>query len=135
MIKSECVLEVRYYETDRMGIVHHSNYIRYFECGRHKLLQDIGLPVEEVEARGYQIPVVTAKCTYKVSATMGDILKVVSTVEEKPMAKIKVKAKIINTKDDTLMADGEVVIGLIDGKTKRPVRLPGFMLEVMDKYF
>ena len=135
MIKSECVLEVRYYETDRMGIVHHSNYIRYFECGRHKLLQDIGLPVEEVEARGYQIPVVTAKCTYKVSATMGDILKVVSTVEEKPMAKIKVKAKIINTKDDTLMADGEVVIGLIDGKTKRPVRLPCFMLEVMDKYF
>ena len=35
-IYSETQIEVRYYETDQMGIVHHSNYIRYFECGRHQ---------------------------------------------------------------------------------------------------
>ena len=49
---SETSLEVRYYETDLMGIVHHSNYIRYFECGRHQCLIDLGLPIYEIEKRG-----------------------------------------------------------------------------------
>ena len=49
MIESTLYLEVRYYETDQMAIVHHSNYIRYFECGRAKLMQDVGFPVERME--------------------------------------------------------------------------------------
>ena len=55
MVTSELDLEVRYYETDLMGIVHHSNYIRYFECGRNKWIRDVGLPIEELEASGTTI--------------------------------------------------------------------------------
>ena len=111
MIVSECTLEVRYYETDLMGIVHHSNYIRYFECGRHKMLQDIGMPIEEVERRGYMLPVVSTYCVYKTPAKMGDILRIVSTMKEMPKAKIKVFAQIFN-QENSLIAEGEVVIGL-----------------------
>ena len=49
MYVSEINLEVRYYETDLMGIVHHSNYIRYFECGRDDALVKLGLPVKQIE--------------------------------------------------------------------------------------
>ena len=48
MIKTEHYLDVRYYETDQMGIVHHSNYIRYFECGRTDMLKKLGLPIERI---------------------------------------------------------------------------------------
>lgn len=44
-IESKVDIEVRYYETDKMGIVHHSNYVRYFECGRHQFLIDAGIPI------------------------------------------------------------------------------------------
>ena len=46
MLKSELFLDVRYYETDQMGIVHHSNYVRYFECGRTAMLKELGLPLK-----------------------------------------------------------------------------------------
>ena len=49
MIKTELELDVRYYETDQMGIVHHSNYIRYIECGRSDMMEKLGLPISEVE--------------------------------------------------------------------------------------
>ena len=49
MIVHETFLDVRYYETDLMGIVHHSNYVRYFECGRIAMLEDIGIPISKIE--------------------------------------------------------------------------------------
>ena len=49
MMQSELFLDVRYYETDQMGIVHHSNYVRYFECGRTDMLKKLGLPIEKIE--------------------------------------------------------------------------------------
>lgn len=134
MIVSECELEVRYYETDLMGIVHHSNYIRYFECGRHKMLQDINLPIPEIEKRGYMLPVVSTYCVYKTPAKMGDILRIVSTMKDPPKAKIKVQAQIFNQEND-LVAEGEVVLGFIHADTRKPTRRPDFVEEVMSKYF
>lgn len=134
MLVSECELEVRYYETDLMGIVHHSNYIRYFECGRHKLLQDVNLPIPEIEKRGYMLPVVSTYCVYKTPAKMGDILRIVSTMKEPPKAKIKVQTQIFNQNND-LVAEGEVVLGFIHADTRKPTRRPDFVEEVMSKYF
>lgn len=90
-IKSETQIEVRYYETDLMGIVHHSNYIRYFECGRHQFLLDVGLPITELEKSGIMMPVVSVEAHYHTPARMGDILRVVSRVEKEPMARVEVR--------------------------------------------
>ena len=59
MMQSELFLDVRYYETDQMGIVHHSNYVRYFECGRTDMLKKLGLPIEKIEEAGVMLPVVS----------------------------------------------------------------------------
>ena len=75
MLKSELFLDVRYYETDQMGIVHHSNYVRYFECGRTAMLKELGLPLEKLEETGVMLPVVSVECRYKVPAKLGDTLK------------------------------------------------------------
>lgn len=145
MIKTECNLEVRYYETDLMGIVHHSNYIRYFEYGRIKMLDEIGLPISKIEGNGIMLPVVSTFCTYKTPSRMGDTLKIVSSMESMPMAKMKIKTQILKestvnplTPDGeigTVVAEGEVVIGFIKSDTRRPCRIPEFAAQIMEKYF
>ena len=145
MIKTECNLEVRYYETDLMGIVHHSNYIRYFEYGRIKMLDEIGLPISRIEGNGIMLPVVSTFCTYKTPSRMGDTLKIVSSMESMPMAKMKIKTQILKestvnplTPDEeigTVVAEGEVVIGFIKSDTRRPCRIPEFAAQIMEKYF
>ena len=145
MIKTECNLEVRYYETDLMGIVHHSNYIRYFEYGRIKMLNEIGLPISKIEGNGIMLPVVSTFCTYKTPSRMGDTLKIVSSMESMPMAKMKIKTQILKestvnplTPDEeigTVVAEGEVVIGFIKSDTRRPCRIPEFAAQIMEKYF
>ena len=145
MIQTECTIDVRYYETDLMGIVHHSNYIRYFEYGRIKMLEEIGLPISEIEGKGVMLPVVSTFCTYKTPSRMGETLKIISSVESMPMAKMKIKTRIVKESSqnpETLpaeigatVAEGEVVIGFIKADTRRPCRIPDYAAEIMQKYF
>ncbi len=134
MIVSETKVEVRYYETDLMGIVHHSNYVRYFECGRHKLLQDIKVPVTEIEASGIMLPIVKVVCNYKKPAKMGDVLRVVTTIENKPMVKIIAKAEIFNEQNE-LVCNGEVTVGFIHAESRKATRAPKILTDLTDKYF
>jgi acyl-CoA thioester hydrolase len=131
-MRSELTLDVRYYETDQMGIVHHSNYIRYFECGRVDLFSQLGFPVPAIEAMGVMLPVVSVECRYKTPAKLGDKLRVVSVVESVPMAKMRIKNEIYN-QDDVLLVEGAVTLGFIDSETRRPVRCPKVLVEVIEK--
>ena len=56
MYTSEIKLDVRYYECDQMGIVHHSNYVRFFECGRNQMMKELGIPIEKMEEDGTSVP-------------------------------------------------------------------------------
>ena len=70
---------VQYYETDRMGITHHSNYIRWMEEARVDLLTQIGWPLEKLEGMGLFIPVVALDCRYKHPTTFADRVSVTVT--------------------------------------------------------
>ena len=133
MVKTEHFLEVRYYETDQMGIVHHSNYIRYFECGRTAMLKELGLPIEKIEEAGVMLPVVSVECRYKVPARLGDTLRVVSMIDEVPRAKLVIRTEIFNP-DGLLCCEGKVVLGFINSLTRRPVRCPDELADVFDKH-
>ena len=130
--ESEMNLEVRYYETDKMGIVHHSNYIRYFECARHQFLADIGTPVVEIERRGIELPVVNVEAHYLSSARMGDTLRIVSKVVKEPMARIEVLEEIYN-QNNKLLCEGKVTVGFLRQETGRPTRVPSYLLEALKK--
>ena len=64
--------KVKYYECDRMGITHHSNYIRFMEEARVDLLDQVGYGFEKMEADGVVSPVVGVECQYKRSTTFQD---------------------------------------------------------------
>ena len=67
---------VQYYETDKMGVVHHSNYIRWFEEARTELLANIGLPYDWLESEGIMSPVIAVECEYERPARFGDTVMV-----------------------------------------------------------
>lgn len=133
MLKSEVNLEVRYYETDQMGIVHHSNYIRYFECGRAQMLKELNLPMERIEAEGVMTPVVSVECRYKVPAKLGDVLHIMTYVDEVPRAKLTVRCEIFN-QDGILLAEGNVVLGFIDSASRRPIRCPKQFVTIFEEH-
>lgn len=67
--------DVRYYETDKMGVVHHSNYIRWFEDARLAWLEQAGTPFAEAEEEGLISPVIAISCDYKNPAKFGDRIR------------------------------------------------------------
>ena len=133
MGKFEHFLDVRYYETDQMGIVHHSNYIRYFECGRMAMLEEVGLPMHKIEATGIMLPIISVECRYKFPAKLGDKLKIVTWFEELPRARFTVMSEVYN-QEGRLLVEGSVSMGFIDSVTRRPVRCPESLSNLFAEY-
>ena len=134
MVSSEVKFPVRYYETDQMGIVHHSNYIRYFECARTNLMIDCGCPIDRCEIEdGITFPIVTVECRYRHPARMGDVVTAVAAVDTLPTAKLIVRQSVYN-QDGVLCAEGKVVVGFLDKATGRPVRCPDRVLKSFEAH-
>ena len=68
--------QVHYYETDQMAIVHHSNYIRWFEEARLDFMRQLGCNYCDLEKSGLIIPVVDVSCKYLQSARYDDTLSI-----------------------------------------------------------
>ena len=134
MVRCETYLDVRYYETDLMGIVHHSNYIRYMECGRHDMRVQFGIPIWEIERQGVMAPIVSVESRYLRPARMGDRLKVVTMVDSIPTAKLFIRNEIYNQNGE-LLNTGKVTLGFIDADTRRPVRAPRQVVEALKAHF
>lgn len=65
MFVSETKFVVRYAETDRMGIVHHSNYPVWFEAGRTDFIKKMGMPYSKIEESGFFLPLIGLSCEFK----------------------------------------------------------------------
>ena len=64
--------KVRYYETDRMGVVHHSNYLRFLEDARMEWMDENVMPYSEMERRGIIVPAVSAEGKFLSFLRFGD---------------------------------------------------------------
>ncbi|EJN93656.1 acyl-CoA thioesterase [Streptococcus ratti] len=91
---------VQYYETDRMGITHHSNYIRWMEEARVHFLTEIGWPYDKLEEEGIISPVVSVSCQYLTTSTFADEISISVKVEQVKAARLILTYKMINQKDD-----------------------------------
>lgn len=79
---------MKYYECDRMGITHHSNYIRFMEEARVDWMDQLGFGFDRMEAEGVVSPVVAVECRYKHPSTFKDVIEVTVTVAETTPLKI-----------------------------------------------
>ncbi len=109
---------VQYYETDKMGITHHSNYIRFMEEARIDFLQCIGWGYDKMEEEGILSPVTSVNCNYKKTTTFADKLVISVNVTEVTRVKLVIsytmscRDEIVCTAESThcfLSKDGRLV--------------------------
>lgn len=81
MFVSNKEIEIRYAETDQMGVVYHSNYIIWLELGRTQLIHDLGFSVTQLEADGYVSPVMDISIQYKAAMRYGQVATVRTWIE------------------------------------------------------
>lgn len=72
--------QAQYYETDQMGIIHHSNYIRWMESARIWSMQQIGIDYKQMEADGIISPVLEISCQYKSMVHFGDTVLIIPMI-------------------------------------------------------
>ena len=72
---------VQYYETDRMGVTHHSNYIRWMEEARVAMLEEMGFSYQKLESMGIVSPVTEVDCKYKAPSTFADVITIHTGIE------------------------------------------------------
>lgn len=101
------IRQAMYYETDQMGVIHHSNYIRWFEEARLHFLEQIDLSYHKLESTGILIPVLGASCEYKSSVHFNDKVLILPKITYFNGFKMTVKYQILNSLDHKLNAYGE----------------------------
>ncbi len=113
---------VQYYETDQMGVVHHSNYIRWFEESRVDMMNKMEYTYKMAEESGLMIPVIGVTCRYKSPAKFGNIIKIIPSLNVLRPVKMTIGYKIFNDDSGILLAEGETDHCFVDSDFK-PVSL------------
>ena len=93
---------VQYYETDRMGITHHSNYIRWMEEARVAFLDGLGWSYGKLEEEGIVSPVTAIECRFRASTTFADVISIEVTVSEFKGAVLKLSYVMTNEDGKTV---------------------------------
>lgn len=132
MIQSKSKINVRYAETDQMGVVYHGNYLAWFEVGRTQLFKEQGVAYRQLETEGYYLPVVEISVKYHKPALYDDDVIVVTTLAEKPVMRIRLNYEVY--RGETLLVSGTTVHVFID-KEGRPVRPPAHVAARMNELF
>ncbi len=105
---------VQYYETDRMGITHHSNYIRWMEEARVDFLRQLGWGYDRLESEGVVSPVTALTCRYKATTTFPDVVTVRVAVEELKNVTLRI-GYTMTKQDGTTVFEGASEHCFLDG--------------------
>lgn len=124
--------KVNYYETDQMGIVHHSNYIRYFEEARMDMMNAFGLSHVEIERAGLFVPVMFVDCRYLQPLRFGDSFVVVTRLTKFDGIKMELDYEIRRGDGETPCTTGRSGHCFLDQKM-RPVRMKRYYPDIYQK--
>jgi len=118
---------VTYADTDAMGIVYYSHYLRWFEMGRTELMRNLGIAYKEMESQGTYLPVSEVFCRYLISAKYDDVLIIETSVDFLKRASIQFAYRILRKADEVQMVTGTTLHAFVD-REGRIVRVPSSLL-------
>jgi acyl-CoA thioester hydrolase len=118
MLTGDTQIRVRYAETDRMGLLHHANYLVYFEQARTELLRGLGVTYRDLEDKGYLLVITKAGVRYKKPAHYDDLLTIRTTVVRASPVRLEHKYEVFRDKE--LIAEGSTTLACVgrDGKIR-----------------
>jgi acyl-CoA thioester hydrolase len=119
-IWGETRLRVRYAETDKMGVVYHSNFVIWFEVGRVELLRQLGFQYSDMEKDdNCHIPVVDLRVRYKAPAQYDDEIVVRTQIKNVRSSLLHFSYEVFREADRTLLATGETMHIIVDSNLER----------------
>jgi len=128
----ETPVRVRYSETDRMGIVYHTNYIVWFEIGRTEFCRAAGLPYRSMEDAGLLILVTAVECRYRRPARYDDALAVRARMTELASRGLTFEYEIVDS-SGTVLADG-ITRHVFADMQGRPRRAPPEIVSAFERF-
>ena len=134
MISYDFHYKVYYKDVDQMGIVYYTRYFEMFEMARTELLNNIGIKVTDVEKNGIYLPVVSASCDYKKTASFEQELLIKTSISTLPKARLDIEYSVHLKKDLSLIASGFTRHGFVD-KNGKPKKIPDEIYSKFKPYF
>jgi len=110
--------DVRYSETDRMGIVHHSRYYPWFEIGRCAFMERTGVSYAEMEKQKLQVPLTQSGAKYYEGAKFGDTVTVATTLSDLGVVRVTFSYRVFRNSDQKLLAEGFTKHAFVDDQLK-----------------
>ncbi|QQK78304.1 acyl-CoA thioesterase [Salicibibacter cibarius] len=126
-------IQVRYAETDQMGIVHHSQYLIWCEIGRTELINDLGFSYAKLEESGVLAPVTEANLSYKTAVRYGETVRVETWIEDYDGIRAVYGYAIYN-EDNELCVSGTTTHVIVDRERFRPRSMKKHLPEWHDVY-
>jgi acyl-CoA thioester hydrolase len=134
MFTSKTEIRVRYYETDKMGFMHHSNYARYYECARTDAIRTIGYSYADAEKDGTIMPVVKIESKFILPLYYDDVVEVHTEIRTLPrFGIITFYHKFY--KDQVLVHEGSVTLAMVNVATNKRENGPQQLMQLMSTYF
>ena len=99
--------QAKYYETDQMGIIHHSNYIRWMEEARIAMMEEMGFSYRRMEELGIISPVLSVQCEYKNMVHFDDTVRIEVDIKQYNGIKLTVNYRMINETTGQVCTLGE----------------------------
>lgn len=124
---------INYYETDRMGVVHHSNYIRYLEEARCYYLDNENMPFSSFEQKGITIPVLGVSCNYKHHVTFDDYILIEVFIKEYNGVRFTIGYNVTDKKTGKVVIEAETK-HCFTNKNLRPINLKKYCPEYDAKF-
>jgi acyl-CoA thioester hydrolase len=123
-------IRVIYADTDAMGVVYHTNYIRWFEIGRTELLRDMGIVYSEVEKTGYNLPLTQVYCHYRFPVHYDQIVVLETELAYLKKVSMKFTYNIWDENRHKVLTDGYSVHACTD-RSGNVVRIPSIISEIV----
>ena len=124
---------VNFYDTDAMGVVHHANYIRWFEIGRVEYLRSLGITLDDLMADGYVFPITEIHAKYVSPGHFDEVLRIETRATALTKVKMAFDYRIICDSNDTVLVEGHSQNVFTSMETGHIVKLPPKYYERMEQ--
>ncbi len=122
-----------YPDTDQMGTVHHSNYLKYYETARWELFRSIDIPYKSIEDAGYMLPVIKMNSHFKKTVEYDSLLTMKTILCLVKGVRIYFSYRLFNEQNE-LINEGETELAFVKKENWKPCSPPDFVIKAIEKH-
>jgi acyl-CoA thioester hydrolase len=134
MFVRQIQIRVRYAETDQMGYVYYGNYATYYEVARTEVFRELEMPYKRMEEEGLIMPALENHSYYLVPALYDDLLTIKVFIKELPKVSMRFDYEFYNM-EGKLIHRGDTLLVFMKRETRKPCRIPAYIMDKLKLYF